>query len=252
MKTHVIKAIIVDDEKPSRDVLMNFIRENCPQIDVVSECNSIKSAYKSITELQPDLVFLDVEMPKGNGFDLLKMFKTIDFKIIFITAFSEYAVRAFRFSAIDYLLKPIKVSELIDAVNKVIQELSLYNSIENIQALLENVYSPFSENRSLVIPNSKGCTVIRTNDIIMCVADGYCTHFQLVGKTKISSSRNLKYYENLLSDNQFLRVHRSYIINLHHVRSFNFLGQVFLTDDNTCTLGEGFKQSFHRNFKAKI
>jgi two-component system LytT family response regulator len=240
---------VVDDEKPSREVLINYLQENCPFIEIVSECNSVQSAYLAITEYHPELVFLDIEMPKGNGFELLRMFKTIDFKVIFITAFSEYAVEAFRFSAIDYLLKPIKIAELIEAVNKVKLERNMNHSFQNIQALLENLYSPIIESKSLVIPNSKGYSVIKTNEIILCTADGYCTHFNLTGNKKMSSSRSLKYYEELLPINQFLRVHRSYIINLQHVESFNLMGQIFLTENHNCTLAKGFKESFHNSFK---
>src|ERR1035437_4787774 len=127
-----IKTIIVDDEKPSREALVNYITEYCPDIEIVSECKSIKTAYKSISELKPQLVFLDIEMPNGSGFDLLKMFETIDFKVIFITAFSDYAIQAFRFSATDYLLKPVKVIELIDAVAKVQQELTILDANQHI------------------------------------------------------------------------------------------------------------------------
>jgi two-component system LytT family response regulator len=249
MNAQSIKAIVVDDEKPSREVLINFIHENCPEIQIVSECDSVNTAYKAITEFHPELVFLDIEMPKGNGFELLRMFKTTDFKVIFITAFSEYAVEAFRFSAVDYLLKPIKITELIEAVNKVKLERSMNHSFQNIQVLLENLYSPNVESKSLVIPNSKGYSVIKTNEIILCTADGYCTHFQLTGNKKISSSRSLKFYEELLPANQFLRVHRSYIINLQHVASFNLMGQIFLSENNQCTLAKGFRESFHNSFR---
>jgi two-component system LytT family response regulator len=249
METKLINAIVVDDEKPSRDVLINFIHENCPEIHIVSECNSVQSAHKAIIEFHPQLVFLDIEMPKGNGFDLLKMFNTIDFKIIFITAFSEYAVQAFRFSAVDYLLKPIKISELIEAINKVKHELSLNRPIQNIQALLENLHSQQNGNKNLVLPNSKGYSIIKTKDIILCTADGYCTYFQLTGNLKMSSSRSLKYYEELLPSDQFLRVHRSHIINLHHVKSFNLMGQIFLAEGHSCNLAKGYKESFNNSFR---
>lgn len=249
IKPKLIRAIVVDDEKPSREVLINYIQENCHNIEIVTECNSVKSAFIAINEYKPELIFLDIEMPNGNGFDLLRMFKTIDFKIIFITAFSEYAVQAFRFSAIDYLLKPVKIAELIEAVNKVKLERTMNHSFQNIQALLENLYSPVSESKSLVIPNTKGYSVIKTNDIILCTADGYCTHFQLTGNIKISCSRSLKHYEEFLPSFQFLRVHRSHIINLQHVKSFNFLGQIFLSEGHSCTLAKGYKELFHNCFK---
>lgn len=105
----MLNTIVVDDERPSREALSTYLRDYCRDVQVVSECDSVKSAYKAIVEHKPKLVFLDIEMPNGNGFDLLSLFNPIDFKVIFVTAFSEYAIKAFRFSAADYLLKPVKV-----------------------------------------------------------------------------------------------------------------------------------------------
>ncbi len=139
MTTQLIKTVIVDDEDPSRKALSNYLREFCPNIQVVAECGSAKTAFKAINEKQPQLVFLDIEMPKGSGFDLLRMFDTINFKVIFITAFSNYAVQAFRVSATDFLLKPVKITELIEAVKKVQFEVANEISYENIKALLNNL-----------------------------------------------------------------------------------------------------------------
>ena len=245
-----IKTIIVDDEKPSREALVNYITEYCPDIEIVSECKSVKTAYKSISELKPHLVFLDIEMPNGSGFDLLKMFETIDFKVIFITAFSDYAIQAFRFSATDYLLKPVKVVELIDAVAKVQQELTILDTNQHIHLLLQKLALPDEITKTLVIHHSKGFDVIRTSDIILCKADGYCTNFFMNGHTKICSSKSLKYYEEILPGDQFLRVHNSYIINMNHVKGYTFNGEILLSENQSCFLSSAHKQSFLRNFKG--
>lgn len=244
-----IKTIIVDDEKPSREALVNYINEYCPAIEIVSECKSAKTAFKSITEHKPQLVFLDVEMPNGSGFDLLKMFDTIDFKVIFVTAFSDYAIQAFRFSASDYLLKPVKVSELIDAVAKVQKELTAMDSYQNIHLLLKKLECPDEASSTLVIHHLKGFEVIKTSDIILCKADGYCTNFLLVEHAKICSSKNLKYYEEILPNEQFMRVHNSYIINIKHVNGYSFDGEIFLSENQSCSLSSAHKQSFLKNFK---
>lgn len=244
-----IKAIIVDDEKPSREALSNYIRGFCPGVQIVAECNTAKSAFKAISEKQPQLVFLDIEMPKGSGFDLLRMFDTVNFKVIFITAFSVYAVQAFRFSATDFLLKPVKISELVDAVNKVKQELTLSNSFENIKALLDNLSGNYSFAGNLVIPDSRGFTVVKISDIILCEADGYCTRFYLTGKTKLSSSRNLKFYEELLPGNMFIRTHHSYIVNLQHVKGYSHQEEILLEDENKCPLSSANKHTFISLFK---
>jgi len=249
MHTKSIKTIIVDDEKPSREALSNYLREFCPGIQLVAECKSAKTAYKAISELQPQLVFLDIEMPKGSGFDLLRMFSSVRFKVIFITAFSNYAVQAFRFSATDFLLKPVKISELKEAVDKVMNELEVKDSYLTVKALLDNFSGHTPLNGNLVIPNSKGFTVIKTSDIIYCEANGYCTHFFLSGKAKISSSRNLKFYEEILPQNLFIRIHHSYIVNLKHIKGYSNQEEVLLTDGFKCPLSSGNKHSFISLFK---
>ncbi len=249
MIQQLIKTIIVDDEKPSREALSNYIREFCPGVQIVAECSSAKMAFKAIAEHQPQLVFLDIEMPKGSGFDLLRMFKTINFKVIFVTAFSVYAVQAFRFSATDFLMKPVKVSELVEAVSKVIEELSLRNSFANVKALIDNLSGQNLPSENLVIPDTKGFTVVKTSDIIMCEADGYCTRFSLVGKVKISSSRNLKFYEDLLPANLFVRTHHSYLVNIQHVKSYSHNEEIMLTDGLKCALSSANKHLFIDLFK---
>jgi len=244
MQNNLLKAIVVDDEKPSREALSTYIRDYCPNVRIVSECNNASTAYDSILNQRPNLVFLDIEMPNGDGFDLLRMFKKIDFKVIFVTAFSEYALRAFRFSATDYLLKPVKVDELVEAVNKVRQELTLQNTNLNLQILIEGLLHKETIINNLVIPSIKGFTVIKIPDLIMCEADGYCTHFYLTNRVKITSSKNLKHYEELLSNHQIVRVHHSNLINLNHVKGYSYLGEISLSEEICCPLGNSYKTNF--------
>jgi two-component system, LytTR family, response regulator len=250
MQNHTIKTIIVDDEKPSRDALANYISEYCPELEVITTCKSVNEAHKAILEHNPLLVFLDIEMPRGSGFDLLRMFKTIDFNVVFVTAFSDYATRAFRVSATDFLLKPVKVSELVEAVNKVKQNLK-FKSYQNLTVLLENLEAPAESIKKLIIPNLKGFTAVNPSDIILCEANGYCTNFFLTGTTKTSSSYHLKYYEEFLPANQFLRVHNSYIINLEHVTGYTHQGEIILTDNYRCPLSKTHKQAFLQRYKNK-
>ena len=249
MQENLLKAIVVDDEKPSRDALSTYIRDYCPNVQIVSECDNAKTAYKSILEQLPNLVFLDIEMPNGDGFDLLRMFKTIGFKVIFVTAFSNYALRAFRFSATDYLLKPVKVDELVEAVNKVMQEFTLHHTNLNLQILMEGLSHKETNTNNLVIPSSKGFTLIKIPDLIMCEADGYCTHFYLTGKVKITSSKNLKHYEELLSNHTIIRVHHSNLINLIHVKGYCHLGEISLSEGICCPLGNNYKSHFLEIFE---
>jgi len=242
----MIRAIVIDDEKPSREVLCNYLEEFCPEVDIVVTAGSVSSAYKAIRKYNPDLIFLDIELGDGKGFDLLKMFDRIDFRIIFVTAYSEYAVKAFRYSAVDYLLKPIKIDELREAVGKVQSRDGNSLNSENISALLKNINSTPVSTPTLVIPHLKGFEVLKISDIIMCRADGYCTNFHLTGNRKIISSKNLKQYEDLLPEHNFIRVHHSFLINLNHVCSFTKQGEIVLTEDIKASLGDAYKDGFQK------
>jgi two-component system LytT family response regulator len=244
MQSRLLKTIIVDDEKPSREALSTYIKDFCTDIEIAAECDSVKTAYKAILQYQPQLVFLDIEMPNGNGFDLLQMFKTPSFKVIFVTAYSDYAIRAFRFAAADYLLKPVKVDELVDAVNKVRQELDKEHSNQNIQVLIDSLNSHNGEVQQLVIPDTRGYSVIKVNDIIMCEAEGYCTHFYLTGKRKITSSKSLKHFEEIFDNHQIIRVHRSFLVHLSKINGYTKQGEVRLEENLTCPLGDNYKPQF--------
>jgi two-component system LytT family response regulator len=248
MLNQTIKTLIVDDEKPSCDTLVNYISEFCPSLEVVATCNSVNLAYKCIQIHSPQLVFLDIEMPRGSGFDLLRKFKTVNFNVVFVTAFSHYAINAFRVAATDFILKPVKVIELIEAVNKVQQNLEL-RYFQNISALLENLSVPAGPIKKLIIPNLKGFIALNPSNIILCEADGYCTNFFLTGGSKTSSSYNLKYYEELLPSDQFLRVHNSYIINLNHLTGYTNLGEILLSEGVKCSLGASRKPAFLKILK---
>jgi len=239
----MIKAVIVDDEKPSREVICNYLRDYCEDIQVVAKASSVKSAYKAIKKHNPDLLFLDIELGDGKGFDLLTMFEKIKFKIIFITAYSEYAIKAFRVNAIDYLLKPVKIDELKSAVEKA----KLFNNhidSEKIAALIKNIPGAFSQQPTITIPHIKGFDVLKINDIIMCKAAGYCTEFYLTGKKKVLSSKNLKNYEELLNSHHFIRVHHSFMVNINHVCSYTKQGEIELTEGNKAALGDSNKKMF--------
>jgi two-component system LytT family response regulator len=241
-----IKTIIVDDEQPSREALATYVREYCPELKICATCDSANTAYEAILKHQPSLLFLDIEMPTKNGFDLLNMFKAPEFKVIFVTAYSDYAIKAFRFSAADYLLKPVKIDELIDAVRKIKEALGTRS------AIAESHPTPLPEKQevdaidNLIISDLDGFTVIKLDDLILCQGEGYCTHFYISGKRKITSSRNLKYYEELLLPRQVVRVHHSWLVNLHHVTGITRQGEILLSDELRCPLGSSYKNRFFR------
>lgn len=240
----MLRTLVVDDEKLSREVLCNYLNEYCPDIEIVATASSVKFAYKAIKKFDPDLVFLDIEMADGKGFDLLSMFDQVDFKVIFVTAYSEYAVKAFRFSAVDYLLKPLKIDELKDAVEKVRSLDNKKSDTGVLSALLNNLKGGTSMMPTLVIPHLKGFEVLKIPEIIMCQAESYCTNFYLTGDRKITSSKNLKHFDSLLEDNNFIRVHHSYLINISHVSSYTRQGEIILTGGLKASLGDAYKNDF--------
>jgi len=245
-----IRAIVIDDEEPSREALRNYISDFCNDVEVVATASSVKTAFKAIQKHKPDLIFLDIEMPDGKGFDLLNMFGTIDFRVIFVTAYSEYAIKAFRVNAIDYLLKPIKIDELKDAIEK-IKASNGDTQSEKLSVILKGMSDGVFFHPTLVVSNVKGFEVLKINEIIMCKANGYCTIFYLTGDRKVNSSRNLKQFENQIMDYGFIRVHNSFLVNLHHVSSFTKQGEIILTENNKAFLGDKYKVHFMKVLSKK-
>ena len=190
-------------------------------------------------------------MPLAGGFDLLRMFNSIDFKVIFVTGHSQYAIDAFRFAAVDFLLKPVKVGELTEAVNKVKSSLKFTDPIYHLQDLMESYALPTKQNKNLVIANSCGFSVVKTDEIILCRAEGCSTTIHLVNNGTITSARNLKYFEEIFDPTKFMRVHYSYIINLDHVKKYTNNDEIILTDNLKCCLSRSNKQEFQEHYKNR-
>jgi len=215
-----LKTIIIDDEHDAVDFISSIIEEYCPGLEVVGKAHDIKEGDRIINEQKPDLLFLDVEMPHGTGFDLLANFPEKDFDVIFITAFNHYAIKAIKYSAVDYILKPINISEFIEAVHKVTQKRadSSLKSSDNIKVLLENLKTGFPSR--LAIPTSEGMEYINPKEIIRIEADRAYSWFFIAGNRKMLVSKNLKEFQDLLSDRYFFRPHNSHLINLKYVKKF--------------------------------
>ena len=218
MKT--ITAIIVDDEKDSRETLQNYLGKYCPQVNLLDECANIIEAKTSILKHDPDLVFLDIEMPRGNAFDLLEQWGEINFEIIFITAFSQYAVQAFNLSAAHYLLKPVDISELETAVANVELLLSKKETLSRAKILMQNMTALESQNRKLVLPLMEGFDVVKMAEILYCEAEDNFTRFHFKDGSKTLICRSLKFYESALDPYGFCRVHRSHIVNLDCIKKY--------------------------------
>lgn len=237
-----MKACIVDDEKKGRDSLQNLLQQYCSEVEVIGQADSIESAYQFITKNKPGLVFLDVEMPQGSGFELLKRFDKVPFKTIFVTAHQHYAIKAIRFSAIDYLLKPVDVDELIAAVDNAKSGFSS-NYHQHYSALFENMEN--SRQGKIAIPVRDGVAFVSPADIIRLQADGPYTHiFTLTDK--FTATKNIKEYEEMLHDYNFFRAHHSHLINLKYVKRFSRLDgySAQMTDGSVVEVSRRKKEQF--------
>jgi two-component system LytT family response regulator len=218
--TKKLKTIIIDDEVNAVDFINTIIGEYCPELEVVGKAHNVTEGVSKIMESKPDLVFLDVEMPNGTGFDLLAHFPEKEFDVVFITAFNHYAIKAIKFSAVDYILKPININEFIEAVSRVLQKRSSTSvrGNDNFKILMENLKT--STPSRLAIPTSDGMEYLNPKEILRIEADRSYSWFFLAGNRKILVSKNLKEFQDLLGDRYFFRSHNSHLINLKYVRRF--------------------------------
>lgn len=218
--TKNLRSVIIDDEINAVDFINSIVEEYCPDLEIVGKAYNVDEGIAKVEETKPDLIFLDVEMPNGTGFDLLDHFPDKKFDVIFITAFNHYAIKAIKFSAVDYILKPINITEFIEAVSKVMRKRSdgHYSSSENLRILMENLRSG-SPSR-LAIPTADGMEYLNPKEIIRIEADRSYSWLYLIGNRKILVSKHLKEFQDLLSDRYFFRSHNSFLINLKYVRKF--------------------------------
>jgi len=215
----MIKAVIVDDEPFCCSSLVILLERYCPEVKVTGIYHSGDDALQAIPEHHPQIVFLDIEMPGMNGFEMLEKLPVIDFEIIFTTSYDQYAIKAIRFSALDYLLKPIDREELQNAVQKVIHR-SHYPLPQQLEILLQKIHQPISSAQKIALPSMEGLQMIDVNSIISCASDSNYTIFFIRNKKKIVVSRTLKEIEEMLEEYPFLRVHNSYLINLNEIDKY--------------------------------
>lgn len=241
-----IKAVIVDDERIAREVLTNYLTKYCPQVELLGEAQNIKEAVPLIAETRPQLVFLDVEMPFGNAFDVLEATREYSYETIFITAFSQYSLQALNRSASYYILKPIDIQELILAVNKVAESLEKKEELNRNRILLENLKVK-PEKQQLILPTLQGFDVVKTEDILRLQADGNFTQVYLTDGSKKMVCRFLKHFDDLL-EHPFIRVHRSHIININFVKSYHKSGTVTLSDQTEIEVSGSFREHFLKVF----
>ena len=242
----MIRGIIVEDELHSRETLRGLLDRYCRNVEVVAEADSYRGGLEVIREHKPDVVFLDIQMPDGSGFKMLEELDEVDFEIIFTTAFDQFAIKAIKYSALDYLLKPIDPHELVRATKKVENKLSKHTVDQNIQVLLDNIKSRDAESHKIVLSTSEKIHVIETDQIIRCESDNYYTNFFLADGKKILVSKTLKENEELLSDHNFIRPHKSHLVNVKFIKGF------LRSDGGYIELTDGSKIPVSRRKREKI
>jgi len=231
----MINAVIIDDEKNNIDNLKGLLLMHCPEVKVVAEALNAEEGADKIAHYEPDLIFLDIQMPGKNGFEMLQSLSNHDFEIIFVTAFDQYGIQAIKFSAIDYLLKPVNIEELKTAVAKVIEKYKKENEnlrLENLLELLQN-RQPKTQHR-LALATAKETRFVNTEEIIRCESSNAYTSFYLTGGQKIIVSKPIFEYEELLKDYGFIRCHQSHLVNKLKVKSWiRKDGDHLLMEDNS-------------------
>ncbi|MDD4385672.1 MAG: LytTR family DNA-binding domain-containing protein [Bacteroidales bacterium] len=217
----MISAVIIDDEKLAREALANMLKMFCPDVNLIGEADGVESGVETIRRLEPDAVFLDIQMPDGSGFDLLKEFASISFKFVFITAYQEYAIQAFKYSAIDYILKPIDPIDLVAAVEKLHESVLNEDTNKKFQAFIENIQWHEKNPQKIVLKTFDTVIVAEKESIIRCESENNYTMFYFTDKPKVLVSKTLKEFDVLLSSSGFFRVHQSHLVNLNFVAKYN-------------------------------
>lgn len=259
----MLKAIIVEDERNTQELLKSYLEEFCEGVSVVAMAAGVKSAVAAINEHHPDLLFLDIELSDGDGFQVLEHYAAENpdsatrFDVIFTTAYNQYALKAFKFAATDYLLKPLDIEELQEAVKRVVEKraekpaegLGLPGmDAQQLQLLLQSLRTKQTTFKKIVLPTSQGFTVVEPHDIVRCEADRNYTYIFLKEGRKILVSKTIKEYEEMLEDYDFFRIHQSHLINLHFLKNYirGRGGAVELTDGTVLDVSARKKADFMR------
>lgn len=219
----MIKAFIIDDVEKARSALKSDIKTYCPNVQVIGEADGVETGLQLIKRTTPDVIFLDIRMSDGSGFDLIAKLRQqgpIPFQIIFTTAYDEYAIKAFKFSAIDYLLKPVDHEDLIQAVQKIKIQDAQSSLKENMELLLESVKGMKTSNKRIALNSVDKVQIVNVDDIIQCESQKNYTLFYLTNKKQVLVTRTLKEFEDMLEGDNFLRVHHSHLINVKHLKEY--------------------------------
>jgi two-component system LytT family response regulator len=242
----MIRCIIIEDEAKSREALKGLLSRFCPDVLVAGEAAGVQEGRAAIVKYQPDLVFLDIEMPDGSGFRLLENIEKKDFEVVFTTAFDQFAIKAIRYAALDYLLKPIVPEELTAAVDKVRQLKIKKSNIKNFEVLLSNINPNALEPKKIILSTIEKIHVVEVDTILRCESDNYYTHFYFTDGKHLLISKTLKDVEAMLEGGTFIRPHKSHLINTRFISNF------IRDEGGFITLSSGDKIPVSRRKKEKI
>ena len=248
----MIKVIIIEDEQRSREILNTMLLTHFNDVEVLAVCANLEEGKIAIEQLHPDLVLSDIELGERQVFDMLQQLSTIDFEIIFTTAHEHYAIKAIKFSALDYLLKPFSTEDLAEAIDHFRQKKNKTRSADQLQSLFHNLKHIQKDAKKIVLPTQSGYEIIPVKEIIRCKADINYTTFYLLNGSKMVVSKTLKEFEDLLNDYDFIRVHNSHLINLHHIKNYarGEGGVVTMSDGTEVDVSRRKKEEFLKRLAA--
>ncbi len=242
----MIKALIIDDESKARNILQHYLVNFIPEVTEIRQAESADAAIEMLNEYQPGIVFLDVEMPHKNGFDFLVQLKEPAFDVIFTTAYNQYAIQAIRFSALDYLLKPVDPDELKTAVQRHLEKKGSEESKKELfDNLVQNIGKKEVKDFKIAVPSSDGVYFFMIEEILHLQAEGSYTHIHLVGKRPFVASKTLKHFEEMLEDFRFIRTHKSHLVNPKHITRIS-------NDNEFVLLTDGSKVEVSRRKKDEV
>lgn len=242
----MLRAIIIEDEKMSRETLRRLLEKYCPVVEIIAEADGYRKGLEEIRKHPPDVIFLDIQMPDGSGFRLLEELEEINFEIIFTTAFDQFAIKAIKYSALDYLLKPIIPQDLMEAVGRVERKKADLFRKKMVETAGDNFSGQEEKSRKIVLSTAEMIHVINVNDIVRCESDNYYTYYFFADGRKLLISKTLKENEELLSQYNFIRPHKSHLVNIKFIKSF------IKQDGGYILMNDGTRIPVSRRKKDKI
>jgi two-component system, LytTR family, response regulator len=244
----MIRTVLIDDETDSIRVLQKLLQTYCPQVEVVGTAEGVETGLAIIQEMRPDLLFLDIEMTRGNAFDLLNQLRPLTFQVIFVTAFDNYAIRAFKYNAVDYLLKPVDIDELVNAINRVAERSKQRNIVDQMQLFLDNMGTYSLAQQKMAVPTPDGLIFINLREVVRLEAKSNYTQINLENGEVLMATRTIKDYEDILPETLFCRIHNSHIINLQKIEKYHKGrgGHVVLEDGSEIEVAIRRRQEFLR------